>query len=251
MLLASAAWCAQAQDTPPESFGTTLAREHPVECLQRLTPVLVTDVVQRDLIGWLDGIGEGRKLPPGWKAGEPHYDAAFDLALNRLLADQEKNGPYAKIDMRDRFARAFDRANEAERRQAASFLATPEGRFAWTYIVDDATCDGIIGSLTRRKTALVDAHYQLVDDLQKGLNQRRAIHDRQLRTFTSAQQQSISRNSNLILGLFMKDDPAEKGPSNRFGIDGLVIVQRLGRDLGGTLPRIIALADEFAAGAKR
>jgi hypothetical protein len=249
-VLACAARDIPAQDTPPEGFGTKLAREHPVDCMQRITPVLVSDIVQRDLGGWLEGIGEGRKVPPGWQAGEPHYDAALKLALDRLLADQELKGPYGTIDMRERFARAFDRANETERKQIESFLASPEGRFAWTFIIDDASCQGMIQSLSRRKTALVGAHYQLVDELQKGLTVRRAIHDKKIRGFTLSQQQAIDRNSNLILGLFMKPDPNDKNPPNRFGIDGLVVVDRLGRDIGGTLPKVIALADEFAAGAR-
>jgi hypothetical protein len=250
-VLATAFACSGALAADPESFGAKLSREHPAVCLQRLAPVIVSDIMQRDVFGWLEGIGEGRKLPPGWKRGEPHYDAALNLTWQTVLLDEQKNGPYAHIDMEERFARAFERANPAERKQIGAFLATPDGVFSWGFLVDDAMCQGLIDSMARRRVMLTEPLLQLLETLQRELRVREAINKKKVLAMSAAQGSRISVNAQLIHALFQRGDPGDPSPPNRFGVDGLVIVQRLGRDIGGALPKVVEQAEQFAAAAAR
>jgi len=240
------ACAAQARDA--ESFGEKLAREHPVDCMQRLAPVLAADVVQRDIVVWLEGIGEGRKLPPGWKRGESHFDAAFGLAYSRVLSEEAKHGPLATIDMQERFAHAFDLANAEERTQLASFLASPLGRSSWGYFIDDGFCQGLIGAMKERPKS--SSHEKLVASLQQGIDARGVAQEKKSSALTPAERSEIDANTRLIVELFMKDDPAEKIPSNRLGIGRGVVFERLGPDVGGSTPKVLQQADAFAAATK-
>lgn len=229
-----------------DDFAERMAREHPTPCFDQMAPFAARDIVQRDLAGLIDGLGEGRKLGPEWKRGNPDYDAAYATLSGAVSRHVAAHGPIATIDMRAFFQRGFARLADQQRKPFAEFLASDGGQIAWSHIVDDANCAGLLDSIERHgDVAFTDDDRKVLGTIKARLAARRAELDRRVSVLAPDVQDRISRNAQMFTAQLLKRDPGGP-PPNRFGIDGRVVLDKLGRDLAGAAPRLIEIADRFA-----
>jgi hypothetical protein len=228
-----------------DDFAERMAREHPAPCFEQIAPFVARDIVQRDLEGYVEGIGIGRKLGPEWKPGNRDYDEAFATASKAVSDHVANQGPIATIDMRAFFQRGFSRLAEQQRKPFADFLSTEAGKLSWL-IIDDANCTGLLNSIERGGRLKLSTNEQgALASLKTQLAARQLDFERRVNALSPALQDSVSRNAQMFTSQLLKRDPGGP-PPNRFGIDGAVIVEKLGRDMGGILPRLNEIIDRFA-----
>jgi hypothetical protein len=228
-----------------DEWATRMANDLRTPCFDQLAPLAAKDVVWRDLHSFAEGVGIANKLGPNWKAGNRHYDAAYRVMRGAATDFEKSNGPMATVDVRAAYARAFSQVPSNERKPLNDFLATRAGKFTAEHFFDDVLCFGIVRSMERRQIGFEDASDAAAfASLKKRRDSRGAEFERGKLLFLPSDQVAIDRHGGQFTQLFQSTPPGA-APSNRLGIDGLVVVQKLGRDIGGTLPSVLEIVREF------
>lgn len=96
----------------------------------------------------MQGSANTVRLNDSWKPGNPDYERVSAL-LTGALAEGEA-GPAPMFPHKtgaDLIRSAFDNMPAADLRYAATFFAGPLGRIYWRYLVEGATCKGVLTRL--------------------------------------------------------------------------------------------------------
>lgn len=137
-----------------ETLAAKLAYSDETPCLNSVTPLFMTEIIDRGVNSMLNGMKRGASLPDDWGAGNFHYDQAYVIVRNAIDKDQAENGRWLDISAQDILEMKFRRASGEDQRFLADFLPTRPGKVYWHYMLDSAKCSGYFIGLDKRKVRL-------------------------------------------------------------------------------------------------
>lgn len=212
-----------------------------------MVPLLVVGLLQQGADAFLQGAARAVHLPPGWERGNRYYDQAFTIVNAAIAQDQVTNGPWLKVTATDYLELTFRRGSSQEQDYFRTFFGSKAGEVYWDYIVDSATCSGLLKRVSQDGTVLTDAQQKTIAHWQEALPRKQREADLAFEQLTKAQQGELGNAHKSFARLARSEAPDEREFQQQLLPGGQFPDVAARRALAPTMTAITPLMQEFAA----
>jgi hypothetical protein len=227
-----------------EDLTPALASSAPTPCLDAVLPLTATEIQHNGALSYVQGVARGGDLSAAWAPGNRYFDEAYRLVLSTLQRDATVSALLAKIDAKSYIRTQLRRASSQEQQYLKSFFSQPEGRVYWTFMLDGASCAGLLQGLRDRRVPLSARQLEVATNWESRLAGTKSAFGVAFQGLNTRQRANFEIGYKLLRSLSQREAPDERDFQlsivGRTELDRAVpeSVEKIG-------PRIVELIGEF------